>query len=251
MHRREECNPYGSETSDWLISCLRADITSLSSNKTLTGGLTVAVLAAALILTGYGAALAVGGAGAKGTSTTTVVSTITNSSSASPFVLNLVITTNNVYNSSQGTQPAYFVLGPNGLQSSANISLPANRLIELVINCYDDGNATLEVPGDNVVSGTANGTEFVASNSNVNASQGPSGIVLTGGQSLSSVPIADVAHTFSVPDLGLNIPVPTSSTVVAYFTVGKAGTYIWTCETSCGDAPMSTIGWMTGHLVAS
>jgi hypothetical protein len=226
----------------------------LKAGSSLTSGLTIAVLAAALILAGYGAAIAVGGAGGKTVSTTTVISTTTagtNSSSSSPFVLTLVIATNSVYNSTEGQQPAYFVLGPSGLQSSANISLPANRLIKLVIVNYDDGNATLEVPNDNVVSGTTNGTIFVASNDNINSSQGASGIVVKGGQNLSSVPVADVAHTFTVPSLNLNIPVPTSSTVVAYFTVSKSGTYLWFCETSCGDAPMSTRGWMTGSLVAS
>jgi hypothetical protein len=33
--------------------------------------------------------------------------------------------------------------------------------------------------------------------------------------------------------------------------MGKAGTYLWFCETMCGDAPMSTIGWMRGSVVSS
>jgi hypothetical protein len=171
------------------------------------------------------------------------------SSAQAPYALNLVVATNNVYNSTQGTQPAYFVLGPKGLESSANISLPANRLIKLVITCYDDGNASLLVANDNKVSGTDDGSIFVASNSNINASQGSSGIAIHGGQNLTSVPAADVAHTFTIPSLNLNIPVPLSSTVVAYFTISKPGTYLWFCETSCGDAPMSTPGWMRGSVV--
>ena len=222
----------------------------MSTRQSLIAGLTVAVLAIALILSGYGAALAVGG-GAKTASTTTATTTVTNSSASSPYVVTLVITTNSIYNSTALDQPAYFVLGPHGLESSANISLPANRLIKLVIVNYDDGNATLEVPSDNVVSGTTGGTIFVASNDNINASQGASGIVVNGGQTLSSVPMDEVAHTFTVPSLKLNIPVPLSSTVVAYFTVAKAGTYLWFCETACGDAAMSTPGWMLGSLVAS
>lgn len=222
----------------------------MKAGSTLISGLTVAVLAAALVLAGYGAAVAVGGAGGKTISTTTVTSS-TNSTASSPYVVTLVIATNSIYNSTAQDQPAYFVLGPNGLQSSAKINLPADRLIKLVIFNYDDGNATLEVPSDNVVSGTTNGTIFVASNSNINASEAASGITVNGGQTLSSVPSSDVAHTFSVPSLDLNIPVPTSSVVVAYFTVDKGGTYTWLCETSCGDPAMSTAGWMTGSLVAS
>ena len=196
-----------------------------------------------------------GGAGTR-TVTTTITST-TNSSAASPFVLNLVIATNSVFNQTVGSQPAYFVLGPNGLESSANISLPANRLIKLVIVNYDDGNASLSSPSDNVVSGTSNGTIFVASNDNINASQGPSGIVLSGGQTLQTVPADSIAHTFTIPALNLNVPIPVSSTVVAYFTITKAGTYAWFCETLCGSGAsgtggaMVTPGWMTGNVVAS
>ena len=179
----------------------------------------------------------------------TTPKTTTTSGSQAPYEVTLLIATNSTYNSTEGAQPAYFVLGPKGLQSSANITLPANQLIKLVIVCYDDGNSSLEVPNDNVVSGTTDGTIFVASNANINSSEGPSGIQVKGGQSLSSVPVADVAHTFTIPSLNLNIPVPTSSTVVAYFTVTKAGTYAWFCETSCGDAPMSTVGWMRGSVV--
>ncbi len=203
-----------------------------------------------MILSGYGAALALGGAGGAAT-TSTVTSTVTNSSASSPYVVTLVITTNSIFNSSAADQPAYFVLGPNGLQSSAQINLPANRLIKLVIINYDDGNASLNVLNDNKVSGTADGSIFVASNDNVNSSQGTSGIVVKGGQTLTSVPADQVAHTFTIPTLNLNVPVPLSSTVVAYFTVTKAGSYLWLCETACGDAAMSTPGWMTGSVVAS
>ena len=222
----------------------------MKASSSLISGLTTAVLAAALVLAGYGAAVAVGGAGSRTVSTTTVTSSA-NSTASSPYVVTLVIATNSVYNSTAGAQPAYFVLGPNGLQSSARINLPANRLIKLVIVNYDDGNATLEVPSDNVVSGTANGTIFVASNSNINSSQAASGISVKGGATMSSVPPSVVAHTFTVPGRPLNVPVPTSDTVVAYFTVTKGGTYTWFCETSCGDPAMSTPGWMTGSLVAS
>jgi hypothetical protein len=226
----------------------------LSSKTTLTGGFIVAVLAVALILAGYGGAVAIGGAGTK-TVTTTV--TTPNSSAASPFVVNLVIATNSIFNSTVGDQPGYFVLGPNGLESSANLTLPANRLIELVIVNYDDGSASLVVPNDNVVSGTSGGSVFVASNDNINASQGASGIVLRGGEKVTSIPADNVSHTFTIPSLNLNVPVPVSSTVVAYFTIAKAGTYLWFCETACGfgsdgtEGAMSTPGWMTGNLVAN
>ncbi len=223
----------------------------MNSQGTLIGGLTVAVLAVALVLSGFGAALAVGSGGGTSVATTTVTTTTTNSSSSSPFVITLVIATDSIFNSTAADQPAFFVLGQNGLQSSANISLPANRLIKLVIINYDDGNASLVVPADTAVSGTTDGTIFVASNDNINSSQGAGAIDVKGGESVTSVPADQVSHTFSVPSLHLNIPIPVSSTVVAYFTVHQVGSFTWLCETLCGDAAMSTKGWMTGSLVAS
>ncbi len=222
----------------------------MNSRVPLISGLTVAVLAVALVLSGFGAALALGAGGENSSSTKTVTTTATNSSN-SPFVLTLVIATDSIFNSSAGDQPAFFVLGQNGLQSSANISLPANRLIKLVIINYDDGNASLVVPGDNAVSGTTDGTVFVASNDNINSSQGAGTIDVKGGESVTSVPTDQLSHTFKVPSLNLNVPIPVSSTVVAYFTVHQAGSFTWLCETLCGDAAMSTKGWMTGSLVAS
>lgn len=189
------------------------------------------------------------------TETTTTTQLTTNSSS--PYVLTLVLTTNNIYNSTVGDQPAYYILGPNGLASSANISLPAHRLIKLVIINYDDGAANLTGAQYANVSGTQNNLETVVNNDNVNSSQGASGIQVNGGQIVSSVSPDNIAHTFTIPSLGLNIPVPPSSTVTAYFTLNQTGTFSWFCMTLCGsgrtgtEGAMSTPGWMTGAVVAS
>lgn len=75
------------------------------------------------------------------------------------------------------------------------------------------------------------------------------------GMNVTSVSGSALAHNFSVPTLGLNIPVVGGSTVVAYLYFDKAGTYTWFCITPCGLGPdgtegsMSTNGWMTGSLV--
>jgi hypothetical protein len=161
------------------------------------------------------------------------------------------VSINNLYNGTVGTMPAFYVLGPNGLQSSAVINVPVHRLIKLVIVNYDDGAANMTQSGVNTVSGTPGNTILVASNTNINSTQGAAGIVIRGGQTASSVDPSVLAHTFSVQSIGLNIPLPVSSTVVAYFTINNPGTYIWQCMTLCGDAAMSTPGWMTGSLVAS
>ncbi len=191
------------------------------------------------------------------TVTFTATSSASNSNSTAPYVLTLVITTENTYNSTTGTQPAYYVLGPNGLESSANIALPAHRLIKLVIICYDDGPANLTGSQYATVSGTQNNTISVVNNANVNSTQGAAGMQLNGGESVSSLPADSIAHTFTIPQLGINIPVAPSSTVIAYFTINQTGTYTWFCMTVCGSGPeglsgaMETPGWMTGNLAAS
>jgi len=175
-------------------------------------------------------------------------------SSQEPYVLTLVLTTGSVYNASVGDQPAFFVLTPQGLKSSAHITLPAGRLIELVIVNYDDGNASLTSPQYANVQGTVNGTMTYANNDNVNSSQGARGIVVKGAQTVSSVPLSDIAHTFTIPSLNINIPIPVSSTVTAFIRIDKAGTYTWFCETTCGsgatglEGAMATPGWMTGDV---
>ena len=186
---------------------------------------------------------------------TTVTKTISGSNSSAPYVLTLVITTGNFFNSTFGDQPAYYVLGPNGLQSSAQIVLPANREIELVIVNYDDGAANLSSSQYATVAGTVNDQMTVVNNTDVNSTMGSSGIQIRGGVSVGSLPVADVSHTFTIPSLGINVPVGTSSTEVVYFTVDTPGTYTWYCMTACGTGTnglggaMATKGWMTGSLV--
>jgi heme/copper-type cytochrome/quinol oxidase subunit 2 len=173
------------------------------------------------------------------------------------YPLTLVITTENTFNSTIGTQPAYYVLTSEGLQSSANIALPANTMIKLTIVCYDDGNASLTSNEYANVQGTVNGTITYANNDNVNSSQGPNGIALSGGETVTKVSPDLIAHTFTIPTINLNVPVPVNSTVVAYFKTGAAGTYAWYCETACGAGSsgilgaMDEPGWMTGKVKVS
>jgi hypothetical protein len=74
------------------------------------------------------------------------------------------------------------------------------------------------------------------------------------GQNMSSVPDDSVAHTFTIPGLGVNIPVVGGYTEVAYLYFTKTGSYTWLCQTPCGLgtggnlAAMDTPGWMTGQV---
>ncbi|MDA4135407.1 MAG: hypothetical protein OK449_00230 [Thaumarchaeota archaeon] len=222
---------------------------------------------AALIITLVVLSMAIGGAlGTIAAGNQAVVSTVTqtassaSTNSSAPFILTMVITNNNIYNSSIGSQPAFFVSGPNGLESSANITLPAHRIIEIIIMNFDQGNATFIGPQYENVTGTVNDTMTFYNNDAMNATQGPSGIVLQGAQTVSNLaPPREqyLSHTFTVPSIGLNIPIAAESTEVAYFTTGGPGSYTWLCESLCGSGAnglggaMSAPGWMTGVLTVS
>lgn len=181
--------------------------------------------------------------------------TTTTSTVSTPYIVTLVITTGNQFNSTVGDQPAYYVLGPNGLQSSAQINLPAQRLIELVIINYDNGAANLTDSKYAAVTGVVDNQITLVNNTLINSTMGSSGIQIRGVENVTSLPTNGIAHTFTIPSLGINIPVAPLSTEVAYFTIDTAGTYTWFCMTECGSGPkglggaMSTAGWMTGSVV--
>ena len=166
-----------------------------------------------------------------------------------------MITTGNSYNSTFGDQPAFYVLGPNGLQSSANVVVPANRLIKLVIINYDDGSASLTSSKYESVSGTADNQMAIVNNTAINSTMTSSGIEIRGAMTVGSLTADEISHTFTVPSLGINVPIEISSTTVVYFTLNSPGTYVWECMTACGAGvegllgAMSTPGWMTGSLV--
>jgi heme/copper-type cytochrome/quinol oxidase subunit 2 len=212
----------------------------------------VAAIAAAGIAVGYGFGTTVQVASLN----TTVTSTVSASNSSEPYVLTLVVTTENFYNATFGDQPAFYVLGPNGLQSSAHITIPAHRLIKLVIINYDDGAANLSSPQYQSVAGTVNDQMMVLNNTMINSTMTASGIQIRGGENVTTLPADEIAHTFTIPSLGINVPIGPSSTTVVYFMVNTPGTYTWFCMTACGagadglEGAMATPGWMTGSLVA-
>lgn len=131
--------------------------------------------------------------------------------------------------------PAY---APNAL------TVPANSLVTITIHDYDFGAAALPATS------AYNQVQGVEGNS-----------VTADGQSYSSLDPSNVAHTFTIPELHLNVPLIASapsgaeySTVTFTFRVGAAGTYTWHCFAPCGTdpegwgGPMTTKGFMQGTL---
>lgn len=125
----------------------------------------------------------------------------------------------------------------------ANWAVRKGETVTLRITSYDDGTAPLTgvQTMDDRVQGTLGGTETVD------------------GKAVSSVAHDDVAHTFTVVGLGLNLAVPAaptggSVTVIARFVAGRSGTFVWQCYAPCGSGPnamggaMSTKGFMEGTV---
>lgn len=127
--------------------------------------------------------------------------------------------------------------------TNASWSVRNGQTVTVKITSFDDGTAPLtgsQTMYDHV-EGTLGGIETVD------------------GKPVSSVPNMDVAHTFTIVGLGLNIVIPAaptggSVTVVARFVALRTGTFTWQCYAPCGSGPnsmggaMSTKGWMEGTV---
>lgn len=171
-----------------------------------------------------------------------------NLSESKPFRLVLVEPMNTKWNANT-SQPKFFVLGSTGLESSANISLPARRLIQLTIISYDT-----PTPGsqsqDAKVTGTV-GNSIYLINSTIASMSDPT---MQWGTNVSSVPVSSLAQTFSIPSLGINIPVPGGDMVTTYLYFNQPGAFEWLCLTPCGLGPnggngaMTQPGWMQGQI---
>ncbi|MFI5418747.1 MAG: hypothetical protein ACHQ2Y_07640 [Candidatus Lutacidiplasmatales archaeon] len=78
------------------------------------------------------------------------------------------------------------------------------------------------------------------------------------GSAVRIVPQANVAHSFSVPDLGIQVYTPGLSTVTFSVDVTHAGKFFWVCTVPCGTGadpynspPMGTPGFMAGTMTVT
>ena len=82
------------------------------------------------------------------------------------------------------------------------------------------------------------------------------------GTAVTSVPNSQVAHTLTVPDLGVNVVIPAAptggtNTIVFTFTPTKSGSFTWQCYAPCGSGSdgmagaMAMGGWMKGTITVA
>jgi heme/copper-type cytochrome/quinol oxidase subunit 2 len=129
--------------------------------------------------------------------------------------------------------------------SPSNLVVPANSIVTVTLRNYDLGDTPLPA------------------NSPFTTVQGTiGGLATADGKAYTSLAPEKVAHTFTVAQLHMNVPVPGDgpkgaayATVTFTFRTGKAGTYTFRCYDPCGigsigwQGPMVTKGYMMGSLV--
>lgn len=136
----------------------------------------------------------------------------------------------------------------------SQLTLPAYSTVVVTITNFDD--ATPLPKGSEryaQVSGTVDGTMVVTpiDPKDPNGSAGPT-------QRLTGLDPTQVAHTFTVPALGINVPVAAHARVSFTIRTGAPGTYLFRCFDPCGtgssgwSGPMSAAaGYMEGTITVA
>jgi hypothetical protein len=150
-------------------------------------------------------------------------------------------------------------------QHSTIFKLPAHTLVRVTVYQYDTATG-LRNPFLAQIRGTLGGTATY---------QG--GTATYNGTAKSVINPDDASHTFTVPELGLSVPLPgvaddaknqcsaapctlaeAHTTITFSFMTPGPGTYRWQCFVPCAfgsifgnGGPMQTIGWMSGELEVS
>ena len=146
-----------------------------------------------------------------------------------------------------GPHPDWLGYQVHGAQVPGTIfHLPTNTLVTVIVDNFDSRTA----PRNNfftLVQGTVGGVEYV------------------NGKKLTVMNPDLVSHTFTIPDLGVSVPMegipdsgnPDHETMKFSFWIRKAGNYRWQCIIPCGSGlygfggPMQEFGYMDGWLNVS
>ena len=154
---------------------------------------------------------------------------------------------------------SYFIKSPQTGQwvHTTVFTVPAGTRVNVTILGYD-GCTPLRNPYWGLVTGTIGNT------ADVNGKPV---------RALNSWSGCNVGHTFSIPGIGLNVPMasppltaalcstspctsgPHTTMTFSFMTPRTAGSYFWQCRVPCGGGfidgfggPMQTIGYMTGNM---
>src|SRR6266702_1247106 len=127
--------------------------------------------------------------------------------------------------------------------STSNLVMPANSLVTVTRRYYDLGNTAMPQNSPfTIVQGTGNS------------------IATADGQNYTFLAPDKIAHTFTIPQLNVNVPLPGDgmkgkdyNTVTFTFHTGAAGTYTFRCFDHCGTGPMGMMGPMMtqGYMIGT
>lgn len=131
-------------------------------------------------------------------------------------------------------RPATNTTGPG--PNDNNITVPAGVAVTFVITSIDTG------VNENFT-GTAS-TDFTIYN---DTASGYVALHYSKGQPVSKLPIG---HTFTIPTLNINIPIPADTLVTFTYTFSNPGVYQYLCETPCGPG-MGLTGYMNGFVIVT
>lgn len=125
--------------------------------------------------------------------------------------------------------------------SPSNLVVPANSLVTITLHDYDSGSTALPSSTPfSTIQGTVDNKAYL------------------NGVPYTSVTPDKIAHTFTIPQLHINVPLPgdgpSTDTITFTIQTGNAGTYTFQCFDPCGtgasgwEGPMMAKGYMMGTL---
>ena len=129
--------------------------------------------------------------------------------------------------------------------ATSSTTLPANTVVTVTIRNFDLGD------------------DAVPANYPLLSVQGViGGAAYANGKSYTGLDATHMSHTFTIPQLHLNVPIPGDAVgdatnvpvTFSFRTPAKAGTYTFQCYVPCGtgssgfDGPMATMGYMRGTV---
>lgn len=165
------------------------------------------------------------------------------SSGTTQATLNLSIVTGEMMGSG--------ALGPAYVPS--NFTVPADSTVRVTVTDFDTATPlTGALVKYSKVTGTVGGTMVVQGID----PKAPNTLVGKARTMTYLAPVL-VAHTLTIPRLGINVPMAGQSRITFTIKTGKPGTYQWLCMDPCGSGPggegtpMGLLGYMAGTMTVA
>jgi hypothetical protein len=148
------------------------------------------------------------------------------------------------------------MMGPGALGPAyvpSNFTVPADSTVKVTVTDFDTA-----TPLTGVLVKYAKVTGTVGDTMQVQAIDPKAPNTLLGqARTMSYLAPTLVAHTLTIPALGINVPMAGQSRITFTIKTGKPGSYEWQCMDPCGSgasgmgAPMGMVGYMAGTMTVA